>query len=299
MSRPRVAILGVGIMGGGMASQLLSAGFPLVVYNRNRERAQPLVDAGAVLASSPREAAARSEITLSMVADDAASRGVWFGDNGALAGTSPGALLVECSTLAVPWIKELAAAAAAQGCDFLDAPVTGTKSHAAAGDLLFLVGGSEKALAAALPVFSVLGRDTIHLGPTGSGTVMKLINNFMAGVQAASLAEATAFIHAGGLDLDQALQVLTAGAPGSPMIKLMTARANSGDFTPNFLLRLMAKDLAYASEEGTRHGVNLQTAKAAHAVFQNAVAAGYGEQDLSAVIESLSPGAPSKKLRSA
>jgi 3-hydroxyisobutyrate dehydrogenase len=286
-------------MGGGMASRLLSAGFPLIVYNRNRERAQSLVDAGAVLASCPREAAARSEITLSMVADDAASRGVWFGDNGALAGASPGALLVECSTLAVPWIKELAAAAAAQDCDFLDAPVTGTKSHAAAGDLLFLVGGSEKALAAALPVFSVLGRDTIHLGPTGSGTVMKLINNFMAGVQAASLAEATAFIHAGGLDLDQALQILTAGAPGSPMIKLMTTRANSGDFTPNFLLRLMAKDLAYASEEGTRHGVNLQTAKAAHAVFQNAVAAGYGEQDLSAVIESLSPGAASKKLRSA
>jgi 3-hydroxyisobutyrate dehydrogenase len=118
---------------------------------------------------------------------------------------------------------------------------------------------------------------------------MKLINNFMAGVQAASLAEATAFIHAGGLDLEKALQVLTTGAPGSPMFKLMTTRANSGDFTPNFLLRLMVKDLAYASEEGARHGVNLQTGKAAHAVFQNAVSAGYGEQDLSAVIESLSP----------
>jgi 3-hydroxyisobutyrate dehydrogenase len=278
-------------MGGGMASRLLSAGFPLIVYNRNRERAQPCVDAGAVLASSPREAAARSEITLSMVADDAASRGVWLGDRGALAGVSPGTLLLECSTLTVPWIQELAAAAAARGCDFLDAPVTGTKSHAAAGDLLFLVGGPEKALATAMPVLSVLGRDTIHFGPTGSGAVMKLINNFMAGVQAASLAEATAFIHAGGLDLDKALQVLMNGAPGSPMIRLMSTRANSGDFTPNFLLRLMAKDLAYASEEGTRHGVNLQTAKAAHAVFQNAVTAGYGEQDLSAVIESLSPNA--------
>src|SRR5258705_9277890 len=289
MSKPRVAILGVGIMGGGMASQLLSAGFPFIIYNRNRERAQPRVEAGAALASSRREAAARSEIPLSMVADDAASRGVWLGANGALAGVAPGALLGECSTLTVLWIKELAAAAVAQGCDFLDAPVTGSKSHAAAGDLLFLVGGLEKALAAAMPVFSVLGRDTIHLGSTGSGAVMKLINNFMAGVQAASLAEATAFIHAGGLDLDKALQILTTGAPGSPMIKLMTTRANSGDFTPNFLLRLMVKDLAYASEEGARHGVNLQTAKAAHAVFQNAVTAGYGEQDLSAVIESLSP----------
>jgi 3-hydroxyisobutyrate dehydrogenase len=282
-----------------MAGQLLKAGFPLIVYNRNRERAQPFVDAGAVLASSPREAAARSEIALSMVADDAGSRGVWLGDNGALAGAAPGTLLLECSTLTVPWIKELAAGAAARGCDFLDAPVTGTKSHAAAGDLLFLVGGTGKALARAMPVLSILGRDTIHFGPTGSGAVMKLINNFLAGVQAASLAEATAFIHAGGLDLEKALGVLTSGAPGSPMIKLMSARANAGDFTPNFLLRLMAKDLAYASEEGTRYGLNLQTAKAAHSVFQNAVIAGYGEQDLSAVIESLSPGAASKKLRSA
>jgi len=286
-------------MGGGMASQLLSAGFPLTIYNRNREKAKPFVDAGAVLASSPREAATRSEIVLSMMADDVVSRGVWLGDNGALAGASPGALLLECSTLTVPWIKELAAAAAERGCEFLDAPVTGSKSHAASGELLFLVGGSEKALATAMPVLSVLGRDTIHFGPTGSGTVMKLINNFMAGVQAASLAEATAFIHAGGLDLEKALGVLTSGAPGSPMVKLMSTRANSGDFTPNFLLRLMAKDLAYASEEGTRHGVNLQTAKAAHAVFQNAVTAGYGEQDLSAVIESLSPNVASKKLRSA
>jgi 3-hydroxyisobutyrate dehydrogenase len=234
-----------------------------------------------------------------MVADDVASRSVWLGDNGALASASPSTLLLECSTLTVPWIKDLASAAATRGCDFLDAPVTGSKSHAAAGDLLFLVGGSEKALATAMPVLSVLGRDTIHFGPTGSGAIMKLINNFMAGVQAASLAEATAFIHAGGLDLEKALGVLTSGAPGSPMIKLMSTRANSGDFTPNFLLRLMAKDLAYACEEGTRHGVNLQTAKAAHSVFQNAVTAGYGEQDLSAVIESLSPGAASKKLRSA
>jgi 3-hydroxyisobutyrate dehydrogenase len=287
MSKPRVAILGVGIMGGGMAGQLLSAGFPLTIYNRNREKAKPYVDAGATLASSPREAAARSEIVISMVADDAVSRGVWFGENGALAGAAPGTLLLECSTLTVPWIKELAAAAADRRCEFLDSPVTGSKSHAASGELLFLVGGSDKALAAAMPVLSVLGRDTIHFGPIGSGAVMKLINNFLAGVQAASLAEAIAFIHAGGLDLDKAMAVLTTGAPGSPMIKLMSTRANSGDFTPNFLLRLMAKDLAYVAEEGTRHGLNLQTAKAAHAVFQNAVAAGYGEQDISAVIESL------------
>ena len=290
MSKPRVAILGVGIMGGGMAGRLLSAGFPVTIYNRNRERARPFVDAGAALAGSPREAAAKSEIVISMVADDLASRATWLGDNGALAGAAASAVLVESSTLTVPWIRELADTATRQGCELLDAPVTGSKSQAASGELLFLVGGSDKALTVARPVLSVLGRDIVHFGPTGSGAVMKLINNFMSGVQAASLAEATAFIRASGIDHDKALSVLINGAPGSPLVKLLSARANTGDFTPHFVLRLMVKDLAYASEEGNRYGVTLQTATAALAVFKQAVANGYGDKDFSAVIDSSSLG---------
>ena len=289
MSKPRVAILGVGLMGGGMAGRLLAAAFPLSIYNRNPAKAAFFVDAGAFLASSPREAAARSEIVISMVADDGASRDMWLGENGALAGAAPGTVVIESSTLTVGWVKQLAAAAVGHDCELLDAPVTGSRSHAASGELLFLVGGSEQALAIARPVLSVLGREILHFGPTGSGSVLKLINNFMAGVQAASLAEATAFIDASGIDRDRALSVLTQGAPGSPVVKLLTTRANAGDFTPNFVLRLMAKDLEYACEEGRRHGVTLQTSASALAVFQQAIAAGYGDQDFSAVIESLAP----------
>jgi 3-hydroxyisobutyrate dehydrogenase len=273
-----------------MAGRLLSAGFPLTIYNRNRERARPFVDAGATLAGSPREAAAKSEIVISMVADDLASQAMWLGENGALAGAPASAVLVESSTLTVPWIRELADTAARLGCELLDAPVTGSKSQAASGELLFLVGGPDKALTIARPVLSVLGRDIVHFGPTGSGAVMKLINNFMSGVQAASLAEATAFINASGIDHDKALSVLINGAPGSPLVKLLSARANTGDFTPHFVLRLMVKDLAYASEEGKRHGVTLQTATAALAVFKEAVANGYGDKDFSAVIDSSSLG---------
>jgi 3-hydroxyisobutyrate dehydrogenase len=273
-----------------MAGRLLSAGFPLTIYNRNREKARPFVDAGATLAGSPREAAAKSEIVISMVADDLASRAMWLGENGALAGAPTSAVLVESSTLTVPWIRELADTAARLGCELLDAPVTGSKSQAASGELLFLVGGSDKALTIARPVLSALGRDIVHFGPTGSGAVMKLINNFMSGVQAASLAEATAFINASGIDHDKAVSVLINGAPGSPLVKLLSARANTGDFTPHFVLRLMVKDLAYASEEGKRHGVTLQTATAALAVFKEAVANGYGDKDFSAVIDSSSLG---------
>jgi 3-hydroxyisobutyrate dehydrogenase len=223
-AKPRVAILGLGIMGAGMANRLLSANFPLTVYNRNREKSVPFADAGAFIAASPREAASRSEIILSMVGDDAASRNTWFGENGALAGASPNSVLIESSTLSGEWIQELAAKAGERGCRFLDAPVTGTKPHAASGELLFLVGGSADALDAARPVFSVLGRDVVHLGPVGSGSLMKLINNFVCGVQAASFAEAVSMIDAGGLDRAKAVSILTGGAPGSAIVKRMTSR---------------------------------------------------------------------------
>jgi len=131
-------------MGSGMAGRLLSANFPLSIYNRSREKAKPLADAGAYLAGSPREAAARAEIVISMVADDVASRGVWLGESGALLDAAPSTVLIESSTLTVGWIKELAAAAAQRGCELLDAPVTGSKPHAESGQLLFLVGGSRK-----------------------------------------------------------------------------------------------------------------------------------------------------------
>lgn len=272
-------------MGAGMASRLLSAGFPVAVYNRNPDKAGPFSNAGALVAGSPREAASHAEIIISMVADDIASQGVWLGENGALAGAARGSLLIECSTLTVGWIKELSAAAMQRGCEFLDAPVTGTKPHAASGELLFLVGGLASALATAQPVLSVLGRETVHLGPTGSGALLKLINNFMCGVQAASFAEAVSLIEAGGLDRAKAEAVLTSGAPGSGIVKRAAASAAANDFTPNFRLRLMAKDLGYAIDEASHRGLQLQTASSALALFKQAIVKGHGDEDFSAVVK--------------
>ena len=283
MSKPHVAILGLGIMGSGMANRLLSANFRLAVYNRNREKSAPFASAGAFVANSPREAASRSQIILSMVANDDASRDVWLGENGALNGARPNSVLIESSTLSGNWIQELASKAAERGCGFLDAPVTGTKPHAASGELVFLVGGSTETLDAARSVLTVLGRDVVHLGPTGSGALMKLINNFLCGVQAASFAEAVSMIDAGGLDRAKAMSILTGGAPGSGIVKRVAERVATNDFTPNFALRWMAKDLGYAVREASSEGISLQTAAAALAVFQKAIAEGYGDEDFSAV----------------
>jgi 3-hydroxyisobutyrate dehydrogenase len=288
MTKPRVAILGLGLMGAGMAGRVLTAGFPLAVYNRNPEKTAPFAKAGAFVARTPRDAAARADIIITMLADDNASRSVWLDkETGALAGAAPGTWLVDSGTVSVAWIHELAAAAKKHQCELLDAPVTGSKPQAAAGELLFLVGGSAEALAAVRPVLAVMSRDVLHLGPAGSGATLKLINNFLCGVQAASIAEAMALVTATGLDREKSLAMLAAGAPGSPLLKVITSRAAANDFTPNFILRLMAKDLTYAREEGARHGVAMNTAAPAIADFEKAIAAGYGEKDFSAVIPAL------------
>jgi len=287
MLKPRIAVLGLGIMGGGMATRVLSAGFPLTVYNRSREKSAVLAKGGAFVASSPREAAARAEIVISMVADDIASRNVWLGEEGALEGAPAGSLLIESSTLSVEWVRELAAMGAAKKCEFLDAPVTGTKPHAATGQLFFMVGGSPEGLARAREVLSILGRELVHLGPNGSGALLKLINNFVCGAQAASFAEAMALVRVSGLDREKSVSVLSNSALASPLIKRMLSAITADDFSPNFPLKLMTKDIGYAMQEGERCGRPLQTAAPAFELFKRAVDQGLGDQDFSAVVKSV------------
>ena len=291
-SSTNVALLGLGIIGSGMARNLLATGYTVSVYNRSRQKAEVVAKDGARIAESPREAVENADFVISAVADDAASRDVWLGEQGALAGAAPGAVLIESSTLTVGWVRELADLAARRGLELLDAPITGSRIQAAAGQLLFLVGGTEAALEKATPVLSAMGRGIVHMGPSSSGALIKLINNFMAGVQAASLGEAIALANAGGLDQAKVLDVLTNGAPGSPLVKTLVERINSDDRAPHFVLRLMLKDLGYAVGEGELHGVPLRTAEAAHEVYRRAVEAGLGERDMSAVGEQFAPQVP-------
>jgi 3-hydroxyisobutyrate dehydrogenase len=224
---------------------------------------------------------------ISMLADDGAAREVWLGAEGAMKNVNRDAVLIECSTVSVQWVKELAAAAEKRGCELLDAPVTGSKSHAAAGELLFLVGGSDRALGKARPVLASMSRDIFHLGPTGSGALVKLINNFVCGVQVVAIAEALALIERTELDVAKALAVLTEGAPGSPLVKALSKRMTARDYTPNFMLKLMAKDLQYAIEQAGLYSMPLATATAALGTMRKAEEVGNGDKDFSSVIELL------------
>ena len=287
MSDISVALLGLGTMGAGMASNLLKAGFPLAVYNRTRAKADALGKAGARIAETPADAARGASVIISMLADDTASRAAWIGENGALAVAAPGAVLVEASTVSPAWIAELGAAATARNLQLLDAPVTGSRAQAEGGQLTFLVGGPDAALTRATPVLKAMSKDIVHLGPTGSGATMKLINNFLCGVQVASLAQGLAWIERTGLDRDKALTILKNGAPGSPLLTAISARMTSRDYNVNFLLKLMAKDLDYAHAAAAETGVDLTTAANARELFETAKASGFSEKDMASIIEPL------------
>jgi 3-hydroxyisobutyrate dehydrogenase len=285
MQETKIALLGLGLMGMGMAGRLLDAGYPISVWNRTPGKAEPLVKRGAQAAGSPREAAAGADLVLSMLSDVPVCRDVWLGRGEALLGVTPGAILVESSTVTVEWIHELDQAARQHGCELVDAPVTGSKPQAAAGQLLFLAGGSEAAVSRITPVLKAMGRDVVHVGPVGSGARLKLINNFLSGSQAAALAEALSLIERSGLDRQKALQVLTEGAPGSPIVKTLSGRMTERAYEPQFVLRLMAKDLRYAVSEADLQGLDLDMGRAALRVFEHAIDAGQGEEDMSAVVE--------------
>jgi 3-hydroxyisobutyrate dehydrogenase len=266
---------------------MLSQKVPLTVFTRRSEIREQFAQLGAQVAGSPREAASRADMVISIVADNRASRSIWLGERGVLSGVKQGTILIESSTLSPAWIGELAAAASSLQCPFLDAPVTGSKPHAEAGELLFLVGGDKSVLDRARPTLDLMSRGIIHLGGIGTGTLMKLVNNFLNGVQAAAFAEALVLVERLGLETQQALDIITNGAPGSPIVKTMASRMTARDYHSNFNLWLMEKDLSYAVDVARHESFSLRTAEAALELFRVASEGGWAHKDFSSVIEPL------------
>ena len=282
-----VAILGLGTMGMGMAKNLLKSGFTVHAYNRTRAKAEPLAAEGAHIHETPADAARAADIIIAMLSDDNASRAAWTGPQGALAIAKAGAVLIDSSTITPRWVEELAELAKVRGLEFLDAPVTGSKPQAEGKQLNFLVGGDAKTLERARPALEAMGQSVIHLGPVGSGARLKLINNFLCGVQVASLAEAVVWIERSGLNREQALDFLKKAAPGSPLLAGVSARMVEATYGVNFFLSLMKKDMNYAQADAKTLGIELRTAASAESRFEEAVQAGFAEKDMSAVVEPL------------
>jgi len=272
-------------MGRGMAANLLKAGFPLTVYNRTRAKAEPLAAQGAAIADTPADAAKSADVVISILADDDASRAAWLGDGGALAVMSAGSTIVECGTLSPEWIAELHEKATAKGIGLVEAPVTGSRPQAEAGQLTFLCGCDEATLDKVRDVLQPMSKGIVHLGPVGSGGQMKLVNNFLCAVQVASFAEGLAWIERSGLNRAQALEVLKTGAPGSGIFNAMSQRMTDRTYEVNFLLRLLNKDVRYAEAAAAELGVTLNTATPTLEYLNQAEKQGLGEKDMAAVFE--------------
>jgi 3-hydroxyisobutyrate dehydrogenase len=285
MLMQRVAILGLGIMGGGMAANWLAKGFEVSVWNRTRAKAEALAGKGARIAATPRDAATGADFIFAMVADDDASRSVWLGNDGALAGAKSGAIGVESSTLTPDWVRELARQAQAKGVRFLDAPVGGSRPAAASGELRFFVGGDPQTYEAARPALAAVGSKMDLLGPVGAGATWKLINNQLAAGQIAALAEALAVAKKAGFRDEQISELILGGAPASPIVKLKLPRMLAHDFEPtDFALHLMLKDARYATALAEALGAPTDMIASAAKAFARAEAKGLGDKDIAAVI---------------
>lgn len=243
----RVAFIGLGRMGHGMAGRYLDAGFPLTVWNRSKAKAEDLIARGARWAAAPKDAAGDADAVVTMVADDEASRRVWLGEDGAAASMKAGALAIECSTVSHGHALELARELRGRGLTYIDCPVTGLPSAAAEGKLTLLVGAEAADLEEARPFLAPLASTIRHFGPVGSGTVFKLINNLIGAVQIASLAEGVAIAEQAGLDMNLVAEALATGAVASPQVIRHSARMVARDFSgASFTAALRHKDAAYA-----------------------------------------------------
>jgi len=275
-------------MGSGMAARLLATGHTVTVYNRTAARAEPLVRAGARLARTPREAALGAEAIVSMAADDEASRAFWLGSDGVLAADpAAGAFAVECSTLSHAWVLELSAAAAAKGLRYIDAPVTGMPSAAAAGALTLLVGARSEDLQACRPLLEALSERVIHFGAVGTGTAYKLIVNLLGAVQIASAAESMAIAERAGLDLAVVAEAIASGQAASPQVVRNTRRIVEGNHDQDVLFTptLRLKDVRCALELARTLGVGSPFGALAGGIFRELIDLGHAHANESKVIE--------------
>lgn len=290
-----VGFIGLGALGAPMAANLLAQGFALTVHNRRRERELPLAAAGATRAATPAAAARGAAVLALCLSDDAAVAAVLLGEGGesavaAAAGLAPGALVVDFSTIAPQTSRAMAAALAERGVAYLDAPVTGGTEGARAGTLSVLVGGAAADLERARPVLEAVGRTITAIGPVGAGQAAKAVNQVLVAGSYAAVAEALALGQRLGLPMEEVRQALLGGAAGSWALEHRGGAMLRGEFPLGFRLRLHRKDLAIALGAAAAGGLELPVAGLVAAMEDDLIAAGHGDEDVSALARWFSAG---------
>lgn len=283
----RIGFIGLGIMGGPMAGNILKAGFPVMVWNRSREKAMPLLAVGATLGASPQAVAEQSDIIITMVTASEDVRHVVLGDQGVSHGAAPGSVVVDMSTISPRVTREIADVLAAQGIHMLDAPVSGGDVGARNATLSIMVGGDAEVVERVRPVFEAMGKKITHIGPNGAGQTCKLVNQILVVGNNMAMAEALVFATAAGVDVAKVVEAVGGGAAGSWQLNNLGPRILRRDFAPGFTIRNQQKDLRLALDAADDMRLPLLNTATIHNLFRVLEADGLADEGTQALVKAL------------
>ncbi|WP_029913625.1 NAD(P)-dependent oxidoreductase [Pelobacter seleniigenes] len=284
----KIGFIGLGIMGAGMAANLLKGGFDVRVWNRSAEKTTALLSQGAVPAATPAALAADSDVVILCVSDAAAVAQLLFAEQGVVSGAQPGLLVIDMSTISPRDSRAHAERLTAQGLRMLDAPVSGSREGAEQGTLSIMVGGDPATFEECRAIFSAMGTTLVHVGERcGDGQTVKLVNQLLASGHTLIMSEALLFAQAGGVDLEKTLAAVSAGAAGSWMLSNRGPQVIRRDWTPGFTIDLQLKSLSAVLSAAADHGVPVPTTAQLYQYYRALQAQGLGEEGHHALIKAL------------
>jgi len=279
----KVGFVGLGMMGNPMSKNLLKAGYELTVWNRTESKMKEIVTSGAKPATSAKEVAEKSEVTITMLTGSADSEEVILGEKGVLEGMRPGAVVIDMSTISPETSKRIASEVARKGCKMLDAPVGGTVGVAANAALTIQVGGDKEVFETHRDILAAMGKNIFHIGGNGMGCYVKLVANAIMGTNMAVLAEAMCLGAKAGISTDLMLEVLKNSGSSSRMLEIRGPNIVKGEYKAQFMLKLLFKDLGIILDTAAGDSVPLPIVGLARQIYAQAVVDGKGDQDFSAI----------------
>ncbi len=283
----RIGFIGLGIMGKPMVRNLLKAGYLLSVYSRKREAVEALMADGANGARSSREVSERADVVITMVTDTPDVQQVVLGSDGVLSGMHAGGTIIDMSTISPTAPREIAEATKDKGIHFLDAPVSGGEGGAIAGTLSIMVGGEAHVFNTCLPIFQAMGKNIIHVGPSGSGQLVKLCNQIAVAITNLAMGEALIFAAKAGVNLERMHQAISGGAAGSWQLTNLGPRIFQRDFAPGFMVKLQQKDLRLVLQEADHLRLALPATSLVHSLFNALETMGAGNEGTQALVKVL------------
>jgi 3-hydroxyisobutyrate dehydrogenase len=285
--KTRIGWIGTGVMGRWMCEHAMTKGFAATVYNRRKDKAQPLIDKGAKWADTPKQVAENADVVFAIVGFPKDVREVFLGKEGALAGSKKGNILVDMTTSEPSLAKEIYDAAKAKGVSSVDAPVSGGDVGAKNAALSIMIGGDADAVESIRPIFECMGKTIVHQGDAGAGQHTKMVNQILIASNMIAVCEGLLYGYKAGLDLETVFKSVSVGAAGSKALEVLGPRMMARNFEPGFYVEHFIKDMGIALDESKRMGLVMPGLALAHQLYLAVQAQGLGRKGTHALMLAL------------